>query len=58
MADHREPQCLTPSPTVPGYDQPDKQIAGQLAAHPDAHIFTSLPRAGTLRAARLLAELP
>jgi transposase len=32
------------------------QIAVQLAAHPDAHIFTSLPRAGTLRAARLLAE--
>ena len=33
------------------------QIAVQLAAHPDAHIFTSLPRAGTLRAARLLAEI-
>ena len=33
------------------------QIAGQLAAHPDSHIFTSLPRAGTLRAARLLAEI-
>ncbi|HEX3312832.1 MAG TPA: IS110 family transposase [Streptosporangiaceae bacterium] len=31
-------------------------ISTQLAAHPDAHIFTSLPRAGTLRAARLLAE--
>ncbi len=31
-------------------------IGIQLAAHPDAHIFTSLPRAGTLRAARLLAE--
>jgi transposase len=31
-------------------------IAAQLAAHPDAHVFTSLPRAGTLRAARLLAE--
>jgi transposase len=30
-------------------------IAAQLAAHPDAHIFTSLPRAATLRAARLLA---
>jgi transposase len=34
----------------------DTQIAAQLHAHPDAHIFTSLPRAGTLRAARLLAE--
>jgi len=34
----------------------ETQIASQLAAHPDAHIFTSLPRAGTLRAARLLAE--
>jgi transposase len=35
----------------------ETQIAGQLAAHADAHIFTSLPRAGTLRAARLLAEI-
>jgi len=34
----------------------EAEIAAQLAAHPDAHIFTSLPRAGTLRAARLLAE--
>jgi len=33
------------------------QIAGQLAGHASAHIFTSLPRAGTLRAARLLAEI-
>ena len=33
------------------------QIAGQLAAHPDGHIFTSLPRPGTVRAARLLAEI-
>ena len=33
------------------------QISGQLAAHPDAHIFTSLPRPGTVRAARLLAEI-
>lgn len=32
-------------------------IAEQLAAHPDAHIIQSLPRAGTLRAARLLAEI-
>ena len=35
----------------------DTQIAEQLAAHPDAAIFTSLPRAGTNRAARLLAEI-
>lgn len=33
------------------------QIAGQLAAHPDAAIFTSLPKSGTVRAARLLAEI-
>lgn len=32
-------------------------IAGQFKAHPDAHIVKSLPRAGTLRAARLLAEI-
>lgn len=35
----------------------DTQIAEQLAIHPDAHIFTSLPRSGTVRAARLLAEI-
>jgi len=33
------------------------QIAEQLALHADAHIFTSLPRSGTVRAARLLAEI-
>jgi transposase len=32
-------------------------IETQLAAHPDAEIFQSLPRSGTLRAARLLAEI-
>jgi transposase len=32
-------------------------IEAQLAAHADAHIFTSLPRAGRVRAARLLAEI-
>ena len=32
-------------------------ISEQLAAHPDAEIFTSLPRSGTVRAARLLAEI-
>ena len=35
----------------------ETQIADQLAAHPDRHIFTSLPRPGTVRAARLLAEI-
>lgn len=33
------------------------QIADQLATHADAHIFTSLPRSGTVRAAKLLAEI-
>jgi transposase len=33
------------------------RIAEQLATHPDAPIFTSLPRSGTVRAARLLAEI-
>ena len=32
-------------------------IADQLAVHPDAAIFTSLPRSGSVRAARLLAEI-
>ena len=35
----------------------EAQIAAQLASHPDGHIFTSLPRAGTVRGARLLAEI-
>ena len=34
-----------------------EQITEQLEAHPDAHIFTSLPRAGRVRAARLLTEI-
>jgi transposase len=33
------------------------RIEEQLATHPDAAIFTSLPRAGKVRAARLLAEI-
>ncbi|HEX7429480.1 MAG TPA: IS110 family transposase [Mycobacterium sp.] len=33
------------------------QIDEQLALHADAHIFTSLPRAGRVRAARLLGEI-
>jgi len=32
-------------------------ITDQFEVHPDAHIVKSLPRAGTLRAARLLAEI-
>ncbi len=35
----------------------DAQIREQLPAHPDSAIFTSLPRSGTVRAARLLAEI-
>jgi transposase len=34
-----------------------EQIGEQLAHHTDGHIFTSLPRSGTVRAARLLAEI-
>jgi len=33
------------------------RIAEQLILHPDRRIFTSLPRSGTIRAARLLAEI-
>jgi len=35
----------------------DHQIAALLNQHVDAHIFRSLPRAQTLRAARLIAEI-
>jgi transposase len=35
----------------------EKQIDRQLDAHADAHIFTALPRAGRVRAARLLGEI-
>lgn len=35
----------------------EAQIREQLVLHADAHIFTSLPRGGTVRAARLLAEI-
>lgn len=35
----------------------EDSIAAQLEVHPDAHIVTSLPRSGMLRAARLLAEI-
>jgi transposase len=38
-------------------DELETRIAELLANHPDAHIFTSLPRAGTIRAATLLAEI-
>lgn len=35
----------------------EASIADQLDVHPDAHVVTSLPRSGMLRAARLLAEI-
>ena len=35
----------------------DEQISAQLTTHPDHNTFTSLPRAGTVRAARRLAEI-
>jgi transposase len=35
----------------------DHQIHTQLRAHPDAVVFISLPKAGVVRAARLLAEI-
>ena len=38
-------------------DALEARIAEQLATHPDAAIFTSLPRSGSVRAARLLAEI-
>lgn len=38
-------------------DALEDSIADQLKVHPDREIFTSLPRSGMLRAARLLAEI-
>ena len=35
----------------------EHQITAALATHPDAPVFTSLPRSGTVRAARLIAEI-
>ncbi len=35
----------------------EEQIAAQLSRHPDAAVFTSLPKAGVVRAARLLVEI-
>jgi transposase len=35
----------------------DAEIGRLFAAHPDQHIFASLPRSGTIRAASLLAEI-
>jgi len=35
----------------------EQRIAELLQVHPDGHIFTSLPRAGRVRAAALLAEI-
>jgi transposase len=38
-------------------DELTSRLDELLDAHPDAHIFRSLPRAGTIRAAALLAEI-
>ncbi len=38
-------------------DQPEARIKEALLAHPDGTIFQSLPRAGVVRAATLLAEI-
>lgn len=38
-------------------DDLEARVREAFAAHPDAHIFASLPRAGTIRAATLLAEV-
>lgn len=38
-------------------DELNTRIAEQLETHPDGKIFTSLPRAGVVRAATLLAEI-
>jgi transposase len=35
----------------------EARIVEQLLAHPDGHVFTSLPRSGRVRAAALLAEM-
>jgi transposase len=35
----------------------ERQIREQLERHPDAHIFTSLPKGGIVRAATMLAEI-
>jgi transposase len=35
----------------------DRATADRVDAHPDGHIFRSLPRAGTINAAQILAEL-
>lgn len=38
-------------------DDLERQIREALELHPDAHIFTSLPKAGIVRAATMLAEI-
>ena len=35
----------------------EDNLAAQLAVHPDTHVFASLPRAKTLRVARLIGEI-
>ena len=51
----RSSPCCAPSPPRSRPSPPS--IAEQLDLHPDAPIFTSLPRSGRVRAARLLAEI-
>ena len=58
------PKRTSPAPCSPSWPASceqikalNAQIAEQLALHADAHIFTILPRSGTVRAARLLAEI-
>ncbi len=46
-----------PAHPAPADQDPRRRDRHQLDAHADAHIFTSLPRAGRVRAARLLAEI-
>jgi transposase len=48
---------VTSTSLVTQINTPSKRIGEQLASHADAHMFTSLPRSGTIRAARLLAEI-
>jgi transposase len=55
-SDHASPSGR-PGSLVERITMLSDQIGQQLEAHADSHIFTSLPHAGTVRAARLLAEI-
>jgi len=55
-SDHASPSGR-PGSLVEQITMLSDQIGQQLEAHADSHIFTSLPHAGTVRAARLLAEI-